>query len=140
MSTENTLKAHHIRPTANRRAVLGIFQHLNYALSHSDIEREIGSSCDRVTIYRTLETFEVNGLIHKVADDSAITKYALCQPEDCNPHQHNDQHLHFQCSLCGHTYCLPLVKVPDIHLPQGYRLNTLSMVAEGLCNRCGTAS
>ena len=134
--TVKTLRTHQIRPTEKRLAILSAFQQNNYAMSHADLERELGVNCDRVTIYRTLETFENNGLIHKIVDDSPVTKYALCHPEDCSAHQHNDQHLHFQCRRCGHTFCLPLIKIPEVDLPEGYQLDSLSMVAEGLCKPC----
>jgi Fur family ferric uptake transcriptional regulator len=135
---EQKLRDHHLRPTQPRCAILSVFHHNAHALSHADLERELEGACDRVTIYRTLEVFENKGLIHKVVDDSPVTKYALCPPEACSTHRHNDQHLHFQCRKCGYTFCLPLVKIPEVNLPEGYQLDTLSMVAEGLCKPCAT--
>lgn len=135
---EETLKSHNIRPTVNRRSILKLFLESSFALSHGDIEQWLGSRCDRVTIYRTLETFVEHGLIHKISDETNVMKYALCGPDRCSLHRHDDRHLHFQCRKCGHTFCLPLIKIPDVAVPEGYQLQTLSMTAEGLCRECAS--
>lgn len=133
---DQTLKMHKIRPTGTRREILKLFIERDFALSHADIEKGMGEACDRVTIYRTLDTFLENGLIHKIADEGNVAKYALCDTGACSKERHRDQHLHFRCSRCGHTFCLSVVKIPEVRLPAGYRLSSISMIAEGLCKTC----
>jgi Fe2+ or Zn2+ uptake regulation protein len=67
--TGTLLRDFNLRSTPNREEILDLFIEKNYALSHSDIEKEIDASLDRVTVYRTLKTFLDKGLIHKVLDD-----------------------------------------------------------------------
>src|SRR5688572_16924407 len=90
------LKNFKLRSTPNRQAILHVFLSKDYALSHADIEKEVESNLDRVTVYRTLKTFLTRGLIHKVLDDEGSLKYALCADNCTTAHHHHD-HVHFKC-------------------------------------------
>jgi Fur family ferric uptake transcriptional regulator len=116
--------------------MLDIFLSKNYALAHSEIEESIGKEFDRVTIYRTLKSFEEQGLLHRVLDESGAAKYALCQHEHNEIHKHHDQHIHFNCTSCGHTFCLENVPIPEIKLPINYQLQKLDFLAQGICQNC----
>jgi len=40
---------------------------------------------DRVTLNRSIKTFEEHGVIHRIDNGTRITKFALCQPAfSCN--------------------------------------------------------
>lgn len=138
VTIDNNLKAHDIRPTEVRRSVLDVFQRKGFALSQAEITTELSSAFDRVTIYRTLDKFISSGLIHKIADESNITKYALCD-DHCDIETHRDEHLHFRCRICGHTFCLNSIEVNLPDLPRGYQTNLLMITAEGICKNCSTA-
>lgn len=129
-----TLRNYHVRPTKTRKAILNIFLDADFALSHADIENKMTCDCDRVTIYRTLDTFLEKGLIHKVADGSGIIRYAL--GNNYTPQPHDDNHVHFKCVKCNRVYCLPSVDVPALELPPGYDLYSFSIIAEGICENC----
>lgn len=133
---DQKLKAHRIRPTGIRKAILNLFVEADFALSHADIENALASQCDRVTIYRTLDRFVENGLIHKVVDDSNIAKYALCDSGKCGVHAHHDQHFHFRCERCGRTYCLDMSTLPRVNIPDGYMLHSSHFSGEGVCKHC----
>jgi Fur family transcriptional regulator, ferric uptake regulator len=124
-----------MRSTPSRQEILYLFLRKNYALSHGDIEKEISSSLDRVTVYRTLKTFLDKGLIHKVLDDEGSLKYALCN-EACSTAEHHHDHVHFKCVKCGQTNCLD-VEVPGIKLPKGYHADAINVLMQGTCERCG---
>jgi Fur family ferric uptake transcriptional regulator len=128
------LKDFKLRATPNREEILHLFLLKNYALSHSDIEKEIANNLDRVTVYRTLKTFLDKGLIHKVLDDQGGLKYALCKTA-CNTVEHYHDHVHFKCNKCGHTKCLN-VDVPSIRLPKGYQATEVNLLVQGTCERC----
>lgn len=130
---ENMLISRQVQPTAMRVLVLDFLLKQKAAVSLSDIEGSFAQS-DRVTIYRTLKTFEQKGLIHSIPD-GAVTKYAICQ-SDCNGQAHRDTHLHFYCTHCKETVCLPAVKIPGIAVPENYRVSELSLIARGTCANC----
>lgn len=74
---------------------------------------------DRVTIYRTLQTFVDKGIIHIIPTSDNSIRYALCKDE-CTEGHHHDHHIHFVCNKCNNTCCLDDVATPDIKLPKGY--------------------
>ncbi|MDX5422701.1 MAG: transcriptional repressor [Hymenobacteraceae bacterium] len=112
-----------------------LFLENNYALAHADLEKILGNRYDRVTIYRTLYSFEEKGLLHSINDVSGAVKFALCQ-EACSQHQHHDNHIHFNCTSCGQTFCLNDVHVPALALPTGYQVESLHYSAQGVCKNC----
>ena len=130
---ENKLQAKNIRQTAMRQLVLKVFTEEKTAVSLPELEEKI-ERADKATLYRTLKTFELNKLIHKIDDGSGTTKYALCEDTcTCRPH---DLHVHFHCSKCDKTYCLNDIPVPLIKLPVGFSLDKVNMVVEGICVNC----
>ncbi|MTB50477.1 Fur family transcriptional regulator [Lewinella sp. W8] len=129
------LRQHGLRGTAARRDVLSIFQANNQrALSSADVEENL-SSIDRITLYRTLKSFEEAGLIHQVADGTGKVKFALCGHR-CDEHDHHDTHAHFRCVVCGTTACLHAVTIPEIRLPKDYQMNDAQLVLTGVCANC----
>jgi Fur family ferric uptake transcriptional regulator len=129
------LKDFRLRTTQTRQEILHLFLRSDYALSHGDIEKEIDSSLDRVTVYRTLKTFLDKGLIHKVLDDEGSLKYALCN-EACTVAGHHHNHVHFKCTKCGQTNCLTNVEIPSMKLPKGYKAKEINLLIQGVCEAC----
>lgn len=129
------LRESRLRTTESRNAILGLFLKNSHALSYSDIEKEVSSSFDRVTVYRTLKTFLDKGIIHKVLDDEGGLKYGLCNIH-CNNSGHHHDHVHFKCSQCGQTSCLDEVEIPGITLPKGYHVEEVNLLIQGICQDC----
>ena len=57
VSIDDLLKRSQLSVTDSRRKILEVFVSNNGALAHNDIEKKTGEKFDRVTIYRTLQTF-----------------------------------------------------------------------------------
>src|SRR5258708_16077100 len=91
---DDILKRNQLSVTSGRRKILELFLQQGGALSHSDIEKKAGEKFDRVTVYRTLQTFLEKGLIHNIPTADNSIRYALCK-SDCDGGQHQDDHLHF---------------------------------------------
>lgn len=132
--TEALLRSKDIAPTAMRILVLEYIQQQSAAISLQDVENELQHS-DRVTLYRTLKTFEEKSLVHAIHDGSGSTRYALCA-DACKAGDHYDLHLHFNCYHCGQTFCLPKHAVPEVSIPPDFVLQDLHLVAKGLCSTC----
>jgi Fur family ferric uptake transcriptional regulator len=134
-SAEKTLTQFTIKPTAMRLLVLDYLHQHPYAISISDLENDF-DKVDRITLYRTLKTFEEHKLIHSIDDGTGIPKYALCQEGcQCGP---QDAHVHFHCDECKLTYCLPNLHIPSLTLPRNFEANQLTMTVRGRCDRCTT--
>jgi Fur family transcriptional regulator, ferric uptake regulator len=129
------LKLCKLSVTDTRVKILELFMESNGALEHSSFEKLAGHAFDRVTVYRTLQTFLDKGLIHSIPTTDTSIRYALCK-SDCTEHNHQDHHIHFRCENCGTTICLDETIVPDIQLPQGYAMKNIDVVVSGVCKDC----
>ena len=130
-----TLTRHALRPTPTRRAVLQAFSGKPYALTGAEIEQEIGPGTDRITLYRTLRSFEQQGLLHRVADETDVVRYAACSIE-CSPGAHFDNHVHFKCEVCQRTFCLSQVAIPAVTLPGRFAAQRRDYLLWGTCGQC----
>ncbi|WP_276502444.1 Fur family transcriptional regulator [Terrimonas pollutisoli] len=129
------LKRSQLSVTASREKILHLFLEQEGALAHGDIEKKAGEKFDRVTVYRTLQTFVEKGIIHTIPTADNSIRYALCK-DDCAEGHHHDHHIHFVCTNCKNTYCLDDIVTPDIRLPKGYTSSHIEVVVEGICKNC----
>lgn len=133
-AVESMMMAKGINPTAMRILVLEYLLQQPSAVSLPDLETEFQHS-DRTTLYRTLKTFEEKGLIHNITLGTGATQYALCT-DACGSGVHYDLHLHFYCTQCEETFCLPKTEIPQVILPNNFIMEELNLVAKGICDRC----
>jgi Fur family transcriptional regulator, ferric uptake regulator len=129
------LKRNELSVTASRTAILEMFQKSSGALAHADIEKQSSDKFDRVTIYRTLQTFVEKGIIHNIPTTDNSILYALCK-DDCTQGHHHDNHAHFICDECDVTYCLEHVAIPEVSLPEGFNKIRSDIVLSGICKNC----
>ncbi len=134
-SAQKILKSHQLKATQGRIAVLELFFNTHKALSHSDIESELQQAAiDRVTIYRILDCFVANNILHKVSSEQAVQLFALS-------HTHHDhkQHAHFICDSCDAVECfdLPFEIQQDV-LQQNatFHINSIDITIHGTCSHC----
>jgi len=129
------LKKNQLSVTESRKSILELFINSTGALAHADIEKSTGEAYDRVTVYRTLQTFVEKGIIHHIPTTDNSILYALCK-DNCEAGHHHDNHVHFICDDCSKTVCLEEVIVPKVKLPQGYRQKHTEVVVTGVCDEC----
>jgi len=129
------LRHNQLSVTQSRVKILELFLQSNGALAHGDIEKRTGERFDRVTVYRTLQTFMEKGIVHIIPTTDNAVRYALCK-DNCSQGHHHDNHVHFVCEECGTTTCLEEVTVPEVKLPQGFIPNQAEMVVNGVCKNC----
>lgn len=105
-------------------------------MSLSDLEDAL-VTVDKSTIFRSLTAFSQHHLVHEIDDGSGSVKYEPC----CHDHNHdgvgdNDQHTHFFCTECQHTYCLKGISAPVVDLPDGFEVERINYVLKGICPTC----
>jgi Fur family ferric uptake transcriptional regulator len=132
---ESLLKRNSLSVTESRKKILHLFLEQAEALAHGDIEKRAGEKFDRVTVYRTLQTFVDKGIIHTIPTADNSIRYAVCK-DDCKEGHHQDHHIHFVCTNCSKTFCLDDVVTPTINLPSGYQAQHVEVVVEGICKEC----
>ena len=131
---EDMLDKHQLKKTAPRLRVLSMMYSKNTATSQPDLEN-VMHDIDRVTLYRILNIFEEKGIIHKVFDLDGTANYAVCH-SDCEANHHHDEHVHFNCTVCKNVYCLNELSLPSITLPAGFKPESFTLYASGLCPKC----
>jgi Fur family ferric uptake transcriptional regulator len=129
------LKRNGLSVTASRTKILDLFLAAEGALAHADIEKNTDAAYDRVTVYRTLQTFVEKGIVHQIPTTDNSILYALCK-QDCGEGHHHDNHVHFVCNQCEKTFCLDDVIVPEVKLPKGFTPVEASMIVSGVCIDC----
>jgi Fur family transcriptional regulator, ferric uptake regulator len=134
-SINDILKKNQLSVTGSRKSILQLFLQSHGAMAHADIEKQTGEKFDRVTVYRTLQSFMEKGIIHIIPTSDNAIRYALCK-DDCSEGHHHDNHVHFLCSVCSRTTCLDSVTVPEVALPKGFKPIDKQMIVKGICVDC----
>lgn len=120
------------RNTPTRRKILTLFEIASEAICSSMIEEQLSGTADRSTIYRTLQAFEEDGLIHKIVDPTGKIFYAACKK--CSDEEHVHNHFHFKCEKCQKVECLDeKISIPKL---KGHVVNDFYGVVNGLCVNC----
>jgi len=131
-SIEQKLLQKNTNPTSMRILVYDFLEQQQVAMSLSEIESHFYKA-DRVTIYRTLKTFEEKGIVHSIQENTT-TKYILCD-DGCNENTHKDWHLHFYCKICKYTTCKEDFVIPQSEA-RDYRIDEIKLFGKGICENC----
>jgi Fur family ferric uptake transcriptional regulator len=122
-----------LRRTAPRIAVLSVLIEAAAPITQDCIASALGRSApNKVTIYRTLETFLAAGIVHKAFLHDRTWHFELanhCTPAQCHPH--------LTCTNCGETHCLPDLEMPTLQTRhKGFIIHRRQTRLEGLCPKC----
>ena len=91
-------------------------------------------TANKTTFYRAIKLFEKKSMVHQIDDGTAFAKYALSD-ENTNVKHSTDLHMHFHCTDCKKTICLPN-KISEESLPDQYEVNDVNLVLKGICKNC----
>jgi len=130
------LRAHGLRRTAPRIAVLGTLQPVRGHLSVAELHRRLLASGeddvpDVATVYRTVTTLVEAGVLHALAVEGGVTTYGVAE----------DPHHHAVCTRCGTIIEVPAQRLSSAleHAIEASAF-TLSdragLTLHGLCPKC----
>ncbi|MDF2932383.1 MAG: transcriptional repressor [Chryseobacterium sp.] len=120
------------RSTPTKEAVLTLLTNTGKAMSQDAIEKKIQLNIDRATIYRVLNRFCEDGILHRIVAEDGKQYFAVCIR--CDEKKLADHHFHFRCTACQTIECLP---VPvQFSLPQGYHVESVNCILTGICKDC----
>lgn len=140
------LKENKMRVTHSRLAVAEILaNHKELFLSAEEVHKKIENSklsdCDRVSVYRILNSFDELNLLAKSSFQGEAIKYKF-QLDCCHDsadHQHDHHHHFFKCDACEtvepFSDCF-LSKVEKELLQKGYSRLSHHLEITGLCPSC----
>lgn len=120
------------RNTPTKKAVLAILTESGKAMSQDAIEKKIDISINRATIYRVLNRFCDDGVLHKVVAEDGKQYFALCL--DCDKDHKIVHHFHFRCLKCDTIECLP--NEVNFDIPDKYIVENVNCVLTGICKEC----
>jgi len=138
--TEKTLLSKGIRSTEMRLKIHKYLNRKTYAVSLNEMQKvfiaksEKNKTANRTTFYRNLKTFEDKGLIHQINDGTGVAKFAISDKKAKGKYG-TDLHMHFHCTVCGKTICLP-DRISKQNLPDDYEINDVNLVLKGVCKNC----
>lgn len=133
------LQKSQLHVTAPRLSVLEMISSRKVATSQPFLEKNMTKEIDRVTLYRTLKTFEEKGILHKVIDLNGTANYAMCN-NNCTAGHHHDEHFHFNCITCTQLYCMNDFHLPAFKLPDNFKATSVNMLISGTCASCNKKS
>jgi Fur family ferric uptake transcriptional regulator len=120
------------RNTPAKEAVLAVLTKAGKALSHEAILENLAIDADRATVYRVLNRFCEDGVLHKVVAEDGKQYFAICNK--CDAEKHSDNHFHFRCNSCNTLECLPAPVAFTV--PEGYFAESLNCIINGRCKNC----
>ncbi len=138
IAEKQLLKQHQLKVTIFRLRLIAIFLKQNVAISEREIKKQLGTSYDRITLYRTLETFLKKKLIHKITIDKGETLYALSY-SNLN-YETSGIHAHFKCTACETCWCVPLDKemFKYNYIENTFKIEEIEIIIKGKCKKCQT--
>jgi|SRR5215217_949358 len=122
------------RNTPVKQAILGMLEQSATALSQDMIEKDLDIAADKVTIYRVLNSFCEDGIVHRAVSEEGKSYYALCK--GCKGEKHVHNHFHFKCIRCEKVECLQ--ERVAIKLPERYTFATMNCWVSGYCKDCAS--
>jgi Fur family ferric uptake transcriptional regulator len=120
------------RSTPTKEAVIAVLSASTKAMSQDAIEQKIETEIDRATIYRALNQFCEDGIVHKIVADDGKQYFAVCKK--CDQQTLPDNHFHFRCTKCQTIECLPATV--HFSIPATYEVERVNCVLVGTCGAC----
>ena len=77
------LKRNGLSVTESRKKILELFLDTAGAMAHADIEKNTAAAFDRVTVYRTLQTFVEKGIIQDGKKDVFLQNFKSADDFAC---------------------------------------------------------
>lgn len=131
---ENILGGKGVKLTSNRILVMRELMKSSHPLALADLEELLNYSLDKASIFRVLDLFTRQDVVHAIEDGSRSVKYELCHSRA--EHSVSDQHVHFFCEKCKELFCLEKVNVPMVTIPEGFTPHSINYMIKGLCPKC----
>lgn len=101
-------------------------------MSQDAIIEQMDVVADRATVYRILNQFCEDQIVHKMVADDGKQYFAVCIK--CDKKTIPDNHFHFRCTECETIECLP--SMVEFTVPKKYKVYRMNCVLIGVCKDC----
>jgi len=120
------------RNTPTKEAILELLSSSKKALSQYAIESQLDIKINRATIYRVLNRFCEDNLVHRIVAEDGKQYFAICKK--CDTTENTQHHFHFRCLSCDTIECM---QIPVLYsVPKGYEVQNANCVLSGTCSDC----
>ena len=130
---EKILAEHGVKATANRLMIARALADAHRPLTMTELE-DLLETIDKSNVFRTLQLFREAHLVHALEDTGDGVRYEFCHSH--SEGHDDDLHVHFYCEKCHKTYCLEDKPVPTVDPPEGFFVESSSMLLRGICPSC----
>ena len=130
---EKILAEHGVKATANRLMIARALADAHRPLTMTELE-DLLETIDKSNVFRTLQLFREAHLVHALEDTGDGVRYEFCHSH-AEGHD-DDLHVHFYCEKCHRTYCLEDKPIPAVDPPEGFYVESSSMLLRGICPNC----
>ncbi|GLB53972.1 hypothetical protein NBRC110019_30130 [Neptunitalea chrysea] len=120
------------RNTPTKQAVLELLVKSGKAMSREAIEKEITQNINRATIYRVLNRFCEDDVLHRIVAEDGKQYFAVCV--NCYDKVLSGHHFHFRCVKCDTIECLPIAV--EFSISNSYQVDNVNCVLSGTCKDC----
>jgi len=120
------------RSTPTKEAVLNVLADSKKAMSQDAIMKKVSVNIDRATVYRVLNRFCEDGILHRIVAEDGKQYFAVCIK--CEEKKLADHHFHFRCTKCETIECLPVAV--QFSLEKGYSVESVNCILTGVCKDC----
>lgn len=120
------------RSTPSKEAILNVLADSKKAMSQDAILKNVSLDMDRATVYRVLNRFCEDGILHRIVAEDGKQYFAVCIK--CEEKKLADHHFHFRCTKCDTIECLPVAV--QFSLEKGYSVERVNCVLTGVCKDC----
>lgn len=120
------------RNTPTKDAVLNVLADSKKAMSQEAIMKKVDIDIDRATVYRVLNRFCEDGILHRIVAEDGKQYFAVCIK--CDEKKLADHHFHFRCTNCETIECMPVAV--QFSLEKGYSVESVNCVLTGVCKDC----
>ena len=134
-SPQTILRKHALRDTQPRRLVLQALIDRQKPASHKEIYEWIqqqNAAINLVTVYRTLETFEKSGILHRHPSSGGMML--------CSIGEHKGHHGFLSCEKCGSVeeFCDETLQSQESHIAANAGFMPKHSISEtvGVCAGC----
>jgi Fur family ferric uptake transcriptional regulator len=120
------------RSTPTKDAVLNVLADSKKAMNQDAIMKKVSVNMDRATVYRVLNRFCEDGILHRIVAEDGKQYFAVCIKYD--EKKLADHHFHFRCTKCETIKCLPIEV--QFSMEKGYSVESVNCVLTGICKDC----
>ena len=93
-----------MRKTKQLKLLLNEFNQKEDAISIVELVNKFSDKMNKTTVYRILDRFEKEGILHWFIDNDGLKRYAKNKKKSNT----KEVHPHFLCEDCGTTSCIPI--------------------------------